>query len=281
MIATLRQSLALIRFHKPVGTLLLLWPTLWALVMASKGLPDLKFLGLFVLGTFLMRSAGCVINDWADQDFDRQVARTKARPLAAQVLSSKTALAICLGLILAAYYVVLQCNLLTIELAFLALFLALAYPFMKRFTYFPQLVLGLAFSTSILLAAAAVLNSIPAWAYVLFFANTVWVLSYDSIYSILDLEDDLKIGLKSPAVYFGRKRVNYFIALIQILFFITLLIIKIDIGILFLIGIILIYQQYLILSEDISKIYFAFSSNNIIGLLVLVGIILSSEKCNF
>ncbi len=193
----------LMRWHKPVGIFLLLWPTLWALWLAAGGVPPLGTLLVFVLGTALMRACGCVINDYADRNFDGAVARTKARPLATGAVTPKQAVQIFIGLALICFALVLSQNTLTIYLSFVAIVIASAYPFMKRHTYFPQVVLGAAFAWAIPMAFAAVTDSVPAVAWLLYFSTLLWVLAYDTLYGMVDREDDKKIGIKSTAILFG------------------------------------------------------------------------------
>jgi len=194
----------LIRLDKPIGTLLLLWPTLWALWLASSGFPEWHLLIIFTLGTFLMRSAGCAINDYADQDFDRHVLRTKDRPITSGKLSGKEALAVAASLALAAFLLIQPLNDLTKELSFLALALAIIYPFTKRFFAIPQAVLGIAFGFGIPMGYAAVLGFIPIEAWILFIGNIFWAIAYDTAYAMVDRDDDLRLGLRTSAITFGR-----------------------------------------------------------------------------
>ncbi|ENY72758.1 4-hydroxybenzoate octaprenyltransferase [Aeromonas diversa] len=194
----------LARLDKPIGTLLLLWPTLWALWLAGEGQPDPWVLLVFASGVFLMRSAGCVINDYADRNFDGHVKRTSGRPLATGRVSSREALLLFAVLALIAFALVLTLNSLTITMSFAALVLAVCYPFMKRFIPIPQLVLGLAFSWSIPMAYAAQANALPPLAWLLFAANLLWTIAYDTEYAMVDRDDDLRLGLKSSAIWFGR-----------------------------------------------------------------------------
>jgi 4-hydroxybenzoate polyprenyltransferase len=194
----------LMRLDKPIGTLLLLWPTLWALWLAARGVPDGRILLVFLLGTLLMRSAGCVINDYADRDFDPHVARTKDRPLAARRVSTREALALAGVLLLVAFVLVLQLNLLTVLLSFVAAGVAASYPFTKRFFWLPQAYLGIAFGFGIPMASAAVLGAVPAEAWLLLLANVFWTIAYDTEYAMVDREDDLKIGIRTAAILFGR-----------------------------------------------------------------------------
>lgn len=194
----------LIRLDKPIGTLLLLWPTLWALWLASGGFPELHLLIIFTLGTFLMRSAGCAINDYADQDFDRHVLRTKDRPITSGKISGKEALGVAATLALIAYLLIQPLNALTKELSFFALAVAILYPFTKRFFAIPQAVLGIAFGFGIPMAYAAVLGFIPLEAWILFIGNIFWAIAYDTAYAMVDRDDDLRLGLRTSAITFGR-----------------------------------------------------------------------------
>ena len=194
----------LMRLDKPVGIYLLLWPTLWALLMASQGLPSLGVTIVFVAGVVVMRSAGCVINDYADRKVDGSVKRTAQRPLASGALSATQALQLFALLIAAAFILVLFLNWQTIVLSIVALLLASSYPFMKRYTHFPQVVLGAAFGWAIPMAFMAVLETVPAYGWWLFLANLLWTVAYDTMYAMVDRDDDIKIGIKSTAVLFGR-----------------------------------------------------------------------------
>ena len=193
----------IMRLDKPIGTYLLLWPTLWALWLAAEGMPRLDLLIIFVAGVYLMRAAGCVINDFADRKVDGHVERTKQRPLATGAMSAKEALVLFFGLVIAAFILVLFTDTYTIKLSFVALLLASAYPFMKRYTHWPQLVLGMAFSWAIPMAFAAQIGSIPLIAWLTFIAAVVMTVAYDTYYAMVDRNDDLRIGVKSTAVLFG------------------------------------------------------------------------------
>lgn len=194
----------LLRLDKPIGTLLLLWPTLWGLWFASAGRPDLLILVIFILGTFLMRAAGCAINDWADRDFDGHVARTRQRPLAAKEIAPKEALFLAAGFALLAFLLILPLNKLTWLLSIPAVLLAASYPFMKRFFAIPQAYLGIAFGFGIPMAFAAQTGVIPAQAWWLLLANVCWTIAYDTEYAMVDRADDLKIGIRTSAITFGR-----------------------------------------------------------------------------
>lgn len=194
----------LMRLDKPIGILLLLWPTLWGQWLASNGHPDWIILWIFVIGVVLMRSAGCVINDYADRDIDPHVARTRERPLAAGKVAPKEALLLAAGLSLLAFLLILPLNTLVIQLSVVALFLAASYPFTKRFFALPQAYLGIAFGFGIPMSYAALWGTVPSEAWILLAANTFWAIAYDTQYAMVDREDDLKIGIKTSAITFGR-----------------------------------------------------------------------------
>ena len=208
MTQPLKQRLSpyfrLARMDKPIGTLLLLWPTLWGLWIAGQGRPDWHLVLIFCLGTWLMRSAGCVINDWADRDFDGHVERTKNRPLATGEIKSRHALYFAAALALLALLIALPLNTLALSLTIPALFLAATYPFTKRFLPVPQAYLGIAFSFGIPMAFAAQTNAIPLIAWLLMLANLLWTVAYDTEYAMVDKPDDLKIGIKTSAITFGK-----------------------------------------------------------------------------
>jgi 4-hydroxybenzoate polyprenyltransferase len=194
----------LMRLDKPIGTVLLLWPTLWALWLAVRGVPQWRILVVFLLGTVLMRSAGVVINDYADRNFDPHVARTRHRPLAAGLVGPTEALILAGVLGLMAFALVLTLNRLTVALAFLGAFLAVSYPFTKRFFVIPQAYLGIAFGFGIPMAYAAQLGRVPAVAWLLLLANVCWTIAYDTEYAMVDRDDDRKIGIRTAAILFGR-----------------------------------------------------------------------------
>lgn len=200
----LPDFIQLMRLDRPIGIYLLLWPTLWALWIASEGLPSFKLLLIFIGGVFLTRAGGCVINDFADRNFDGQVARTENRPLATGRVSSKEALTLAAILGLLAFVLVLFTNQFTIILSFGGLVLACAYPFMKRYTYFPQAILGAAFAWAIPMSFAAATESVPMHAWLIYLATLLWTMAYDTYYAMVDREDDLKVGIKSTAVLFGE-----------------------------------------------------------------------------
>lgn len=203
----------LARLDKPIGSLLLLWPTLWSLWLAAGGWPGWQLLVVFVAGVWLMRSAGCVINDYADRHVDGHVKRTAARPLPAGRLGGRQALAFFGVLVLAAFALVLTLNRYTILLSLVGLLLAVVYPFMKRITHLPQLVLGLAFSWAIPMAWAAVQGQLGPVTWLLFLANALWTVAYDTYYAMVDRDDDLRIGVKSTAILFGRHDRHIIVAL--------------------------------------------------------------------
>ena len=280
--ASKRQALIeLMRVDKPIGTLLLLWPTLWALWIAAKGLPNIGVLIVFGLGVFLMRSAGCVINDFADRKVDGFVTRTKNRPLPSGRATSKEAVYLFLVLALSSFLLVLTQNILTIQLSVIGLLLAFAYPFMKRFTHLPQFVLGLAFSWSIPMAYAAQANILSNSIWLLFIANITWTVAYDTMYGMVDKEDDLKIGIKSTAILFGKND-KLIIGLLQLA---TLLLLSI-VGILehltwvyyvglAIAGFLILQQQHRIKSREKTACFKAFLDNNYVGLIVFVGLLLT------
>ena len=223
----LRLYAQLIRFDKPIGSYLLLWPALWALAIAGNGSPDGWVLFVFVCGVFLMRSAGCAINDYADRHIDPHVARTRDRPLASGRISEKEVLLVFAVLSLLAFLLVLSLNRFTILLSFGGFLLAASYPFMKRFHYLPQVHLGAAFGWAVPMAFAAQTEQVPKQAWLLYVATLVWTVAYDTMYSMVDREDDLKIGIKSSAILFGDYD-KLMIGLFQFLFILTLCLIGID-----------------------------------------------------
>ncbi len=269
----------LIRIERPIGSYLLLWPTLWALWIASVGIPDIKLLIIFTLGVFIMRSAGCAINDIADRHIDAHVERTRDRPLASGLITLREAIAVFVILVLVAWVLVLQLNLLTIAFSFAAMLLAASYPFMKRYHHLPQVYLGMAFSTAILMAFTAVTNALPPLsAWLLFIANLLWTTGYDTMYGMCDREDDLKIGVKSTAILFGDHD-RLWVGILQLG---TLLMLSIvgqlnELGIWFWLSLLVatgffIYQQYLIRNRDRWLSLRAFLNNNWVGMTLFFGI---------
>lgn len=280
--ATKRQAfLELMRVDKPIGTLLLLWPTLWALWIAAQGFPDIDVLIVFCLGVFFMRSAGCVINDFADRKVDGFVNRTKNRPLPSGRATSKEAVYLFLFLSLCSFLLVLTQNNLTIQLSVIGLFLAFVYPFMKRFTHLPQFVLGIAFSWSIPMAYAAQANILSSSVWLLFIANITWTIAYDTMYGMVDKEDDLKIGIKSTAILFGKYD-KLIIALLQFITLVLLVIVGLIenlnwlyYGALAVAGLLFLQQQKSIKSRDEKACFKAFLDNNYVGLVIFIGFILT------
>lgn len=270
----------LMRLDKPIGILLLLWPTLWGLWLAAGGVPDINILVIFVLGTVLMRSAGCVVNDYADRKIDPHVARTKNRPLATGVVSSKEALLLAAGLSLCAFLLILPLNRLTLVLAVFALFLAASYPFTKRFFAMPQAYLGVAFSFGIPMAFAAQTGELPSLVWLLMAANLLWVVAYDTEYAMVDRADDLKIGIKTSAITFGRFDVAG-IMLCHASFLGIMLGIGLmqKLGIAYYAGLIaaaglIAYQYRLIHEREPACCFKAFLHNNWVGAVVFAGIAL-------
>jgi 4-hydroxybenzoate polyprenyltransferase len=268
----------LARLDKPIGILLLLWPTLWALWIASNGKPDIWILFVFVSGVILMRSAGCVINDVADRKIDPHVARTKNRPIASGRVSTKEALIFFTALCLIAFGLVLTLNKLTIYLSLIGVFLAASYPFTKRYTHLPQAYLGLAFGWAIPMAFAATLNKIPDIAWLLLIITLLWAIAYDTMYAMVDRADDLKIGVKSSAILFGRYD-RLIIGLIQCLLIGLLIIagLKEEFGAFFYAGVLIaagfsIYQQRLIFTQKPDACFKAFLNNHWYGASIFFGL---------
>ncbi len=274
--------LQLIRFDRPIGTLLLLWPTLWALWLAADGLPPIKLLVIFSLGTLLMRSAGCAINDLADRKLDGGVARTRGRPLVTGTVSPNEAMTLCAVLALIAFVLVLFTNTLTILLSFAGVALAACYPFMKRHTHLPQLVLGAAFSWGIPMAFAAVLNTLPPILWLVFVANLLWTVAYDTEYAMVDREDDLKVGIKSTAILFGDMD-RHMVGALQVLTMASLLLVgqRFELGwvyfaALVVVAILFVYQQRLIRERKPEDCFRAFLNNNWVGAAVFAGLVLDT-----
>jgi 4-hydroxybenzoate polyprenyltransferase len=268
----------LMRLDKPIGILLLLWPTLWALWLASRGLPDWITLLIFVTGAVLMRSAGCVMNDIADRKYDGLVERTKNRPLATGEVSVKEAYLLAAGLVLLAFCLVLLFNKTTILLSFAALFLAATYPFTKRFLAIPQAYLGVAFGFGVPMAFAAVNDYIPPLAWILLVANVFWAIAYDTEYAMVDRDDDVKIGIKSSAIFFGKYDVIAVMICYAIMLAILMYIGKfMGFGKFYFIGLgtalILACRQYVLIEKRLKTDCFkAFLHNNWIGLAIFLGL---------
>jgi 4-hydroxybenzoate polyprenyltransferase len=271
----------LIRLDKPIGILLLLWPTLWALWLSSRGQPRWEVVWIFVLGTVLMRSAGCAINDYADRNFDGHVARTRERPLAAGLIKPWEALVVAAVLALSAFALVLQLNRLTIMLSVAALFIAATYPFTKRFFALPQAYLGIAFGFGIPMAFAAQTGRVPAVAWVLLLANVFWAVAYDTEYAMVDRKDDRRIGIKTSAITFGRHDVTA-VMTCQAIFLLILAWIgwRYALGIYFFGGLLvaagLAATHYQMIRErDPESCFRAFRHNNWIGVMVFAGLLAS------
>ncbi len=275
------QFFKLMRFHKPIGILLLLWPTLWALWVAAKGIPNLLVLTVFVLGVILTRAAGCVINDIADRKVDGKVARTKTRPLPTGRISLRAAVLLFIVLISAAFALVCLLNTMTILLSMVAVLLATLYPFTKRWTHWPQLVLGAAFSWGIPMAFAAETNHVPPIAWLMFATTVLWTITYDTEYAMTDREDDMKIGVKSTAILFGMFD-RWVLGTLQIAVITLLFIIgnHLQLSIWYYYGvgiaaILSVYQQFLIRNRDPSSCLRAFLNNHWFGFAIFIGIFLS------
>lgn len=269
----------LMRLDKPIGTLLLLWPTLWALWMAAEGVPPLHLLVIFALGTLLMRSAGCVINDYADRDFDGHVERTRQRPLATRAVTPREALLLAAGLSLLALLLVLPLDPLVRWLSLPAVFLAASYPFTKRFLAIPQAYLGIAFGFGIPMGFAAVLGEVPAMAWLMLLANVFWAIAYDTEYAMVDRPDDLKIGIRSAAITFGR----FDVTAIMVCYALTFALLA-WVGVLagrgapFFAGLLAacalaVHHYTLIRSRERAACFKAFMHNNWVGAVILLGLI--------
>lgn len=270
----------LIRLDKPIGTLLLLWPTLWALWLASAGVPDLNILLIFVAGTFLMRSAGCAMNDYADRDFDRHVQRTQARPVTSGKISGKEAVLVAAILALLAFLLIQPLNTYTKKLSVIALLVAFIYPFTKRFFAMPQAVLGIAFGFGIPMAYAAILNDIPLEAWILFVGNIFWAIAYDTAYAMVDREDDLRLGLRTSAITLGQYDVVAIATSYVILFISQIWVAQLaNLSNYFLVGWSIalacaIYHLKLISTRKREECFAAFRHNNWLGGFLFLGIVL-------
>ena len=275
----LHQYYLLTRFDRPIGILLLLWPTLWALWIAAEGWPDPYVLFVFVSGVVLMRAAGCVINDYADRDFDPHVARTKLRPIAAGRVSPREALTLFVVLCLTAFGLVLTLNRFTIALSFGGAALATVYPFMKRYTYLPQVVLGMAFGWAVPMAFAAQTNTLPKIAWLLYVITILWAMIYDTMYAMVDREDDLKVGVKSTAILFADAD-RLIIGIMQLVMFGALLLVgsQLELGYSYYMGLLFaagfaVYHQVLIHGREPRACFKAFLSNNRLGMVIFIGIL--------
>ena len=283
ILATLEDYVQLTRLNRPIGIWLLLWPTLWAVWIAGRGKPDARLFLIFVAGTVIMRSAGCAINDYADRSFDPHVARTQSRPLAAGRITTLEALILFAVLSLAALLLALQLNKLTLLCAIGGAFLAVTYPFVKRFLSVPQLYLGLAFGAGIPMAFAAELDRIPRVAWLFVIANMLWVTVYDTIYAMVDRDDDVKIGVRSTAILFGDSD-RHIIAVLQAM---TLASLYLAGRILHMTGwywagliggaVFFAYQLWLIRNRDRDACFRAFLNNNYVGMSVFIGVLLTYQ----
>ena len=270
--------LLLMRTDKPIGSLLLLWPCCWALWLAAEGVPSLPHLAIFAAGVFVMRSAGCVINDYADRKIDGHVQRTKQRPLASGAVTTTEALQLFLSLICIGFCLVLLLNWQTIAMSVIALLLASVYPFMKRYTHLPQVVLGAAFSWSMPMAYMAVTEQLPLELWLLYFANLAWTVAYDTMYAMVDREDDVKIGVKSTAILFAQyDKLAIFLLQLSCLLMLYLVGHRLALTVPYQIALLLvlacfIYQQWLITHRVAERCFKAFLHNNYVGMLVFCGI---------
>ncbi|MCE3238336.1 MAG: ubiA [Gammaproteobacteria bacterium] len=281
----LKPYIFLMRLDKPIGIFLLVWPTLWALWLAGAGKPPFQIVLIFILGVILMRSAGCVVNDIVDQRVDGYVARTHQRPLVIGSVSTQAAMILFLSLMLCAFSLVLLLNKLTLCLAFVGAILAIIYPFLKRFTHLPQVGLGFAFSWGVPMAFAAVTNSVPVFSWVIFFAAVIWSVIYDTLYAMVDREDDRKIGIKSTAILFGKSD-KWITGLLQMIFLVLLSFIGFfyQLNKLYYLGIIsaailFIYQQALIRDRYPDNCFKAFLNNHWVGCVIYIGIVLGYVNC--
>jgi len=277
----LYQYYLLTRLHRPIGIFLLLWPMLWALWIASAGTPDGLVLTVFVLGVVLMRSAGCVINDYADRHIDPQVRRTRDRPLATGAVQPREALFLFGALCLLAFALVLLMNELTLKLALIALLLAVSYPYAKRYTYLPQVHLGAAFGWAVPMVFAAQTGSVPPLAWLLFIATVLWATVYDTMYAMVDRDDDLRLGVKSTAILFGEAD-RLIIGVLQLTLLATLAVVGLqaELGIPYYLGLVVaagfaLYHQYLIRTRAPAQCFKAFLNNNLLGAAVFIGLVLN------
>lgn len=278
--ARLWQYARLTRVDRPIGTYLLLWPTLWALWLAAGGVPAGRVLVVFVLGVFLTRAAGCAINDYADRAIDAHVQRTAGRPLATGAIAPREAIAVAVVLLLTAFALVLTLNRLTVYLSFGALVLAAIYPFSKRFTHLPQVFLGAAFSWAVPMAFAAQTGTVPPLAWLVFTTNVIWTVAYDTIYAMADKPEDLEIGVKSSAILFGEWD-RHMVAVFQAMTVIGLVLIgtRAELGWIYYTGVALAillfaYQQFLIAARQPALCFRAFLNNAYAGLFVFTGLAL-------
>lgn len=281
MFSKIKPYIDLMRLNKPVGIYLVLWPALWALWLAAEGSPPGLVLLVFVLGAIVVRSAGCVINDYADRHWDGAVARTCERPLATGQIKPRDALWLFFGLGLLGFILVLQLNSLTILLAVGALLLTALYPYTKRFTHWPQVFLGMAFAWAVPMGFAAVQNTVPYQAWWVFAITLLWTLIYDTMYAMTDKPDDLKVGIKSTAILFGDYD-RLIIGLLQALMLGMLLVMGklFDLNTVYYVSLILVaglfvYHQWLIKDRDRALCFKAFKHNHWVGLIILLSLILN------
>jgi len=269
----------LMRLHKPIGIYLLLWPTLWALMIAGEGDPDTPILLIFIAGVVLMRSAGCVINDYFDRDFDLHVSRTRNRPLTSGRVSTLEARLLFAGLCLIALLLVLQLNRLTIMLSVVGVLLAMVYPYMKRVTNLPQVVLGAAFGWSVPMAFAAQTGTVPQIAWLMFTTTVLWTTAYDTMYAMVDRQDDIALGLKSTAILFGdADRLVIGILQVSVISCLVMIGLQAELGLYYHAGVVFaallaVYQQWLIRIRDRDGCFKAFLNNHWFGLAVFLGIL--------
>jgi len=275
-----KPYIQLMRLDRPIGILLLLWPTLSALWIAAEGLPDITVLVVFILGVILMRSAGCAINDFADREIDGSVWRTQNRPLATGELTARQAIYVFIGMALVAFILVSLLNTLTIWLSLGGVFLAATYPFMKRYTYFPQIYLGMAFGWAIPMAFAAQTNSVPVMAWLLFLANIIWTTMYDTFYAMADREDDLLAGVKSTAVLFGDDDlIIQGMMQVAYIFVMVLIGVQLEMSFIFYLGLcvaggLFAYQQFLAKDRQPQRCLQAFLNNNWVGLAIFLSLVI-------
>ena len=270
----------LMRFDRPIGILLLLWPTLWSLWIAAGGFPDVRNFLVFCAGVLVMRSAGCVINDYADRDFDGHVDRTKLRPIPAGLVNPSEALVLFSLLLFLALMLVLTLNIETIKLAFVAAALTFVYPFAKRYTWFPQAVLGMAFSSAIPMAFTAENQPLTELVWLIFFINLIWIMVYDTIYAMVDRDDDIKVGIRSTAILFGDAD-KLLIGLMQSMVVIGLLILGSELqfgwqyfSAVSIASMLFLWQQWLIRKRLPEKCFEAFLNNNYVGFVLFIGILM-------
>lgn len=275
-----QQYIELARLNRPIGIYLLLWQTLWALWLAADGVPSVHILVVFILGVILMRSAGCVINDYADRNLDGHVERTQNRPLATGRVSAHEALGLAAALAFLAFLLVLTTNVSTVLWSFGAVALAAIYPFMKRYTHLPQVVLGMAFSWSAPMAFAAQGVTVGPLAWLLFASGLLWIVAYDTLYAMVDREDDLKVGIRSTAVLFGDAD-KLMVGLLQGLFLVGMLLVgrMADLGPVYYLGLLaaaggFVWQHWLIRERDRAACFRAFLHNHWVGLMIFVSVVI-------